>query len=63
VLGSYRNEGDRGGGILSVFGAGWRVCRAHCTEFWVGSVVQFGDCSLVVVNVYIPPVTSPWAPA
>lgn len=63
MSGSYREEGGRGGGILSVFGEGWVVGREFATEFWVGSVLSFSQCTIIVINVYIPPTTSPFAPA
>ncbi len=63
VVGSYRGVEEQGGGILTVVGEAWRVLQDACREFWVGIVVEHAACKVGVVNVYIPPTTSAYAPA
>ena len=55
--------GGRGGGILTVLGKGWRVLRSSTNPYWVGTVARFHRCTICIVNVYIPPATSRYAPS
>jgi hypothetical protein len=45
-----------------VIGGDWTVSREIVRDFWVGCVLSFEHCVLILVNVYIPPSTSPHAP-
>lgn len=62
MVGSYRKGDERGGGILTVVGEDWKLISETCTDFWVGCVIQYNDCRVLIINVYIPPTTSPYAP-
>ncbi len=62
MVGSFRDGVDSGGGILTIVGQDWRIVCQISTYYWVGTVISFGDCTICIVNVYIPPTTSPYAP-
>ena len=51
-----------GGGLATVLGASWKVLTSASTEYFIGVVFERPGGRYTVVNVYLPPVTSAYAP-
>ena len=61
IAASLRDEGQKGG-IVTVVTPPWTIAAQITCKYFVGTRVVHGSIILIVINVYIPPVTSSYGP-
>jgi hypothetical protein len=59
---STERVGRRDGGICMVIGGGWEVVAQVQEKYYVGAVIKSEKGNVVILNVYVPPYSSPFAP-
>ena len=62
IVGVFREFGERGG-ILTVIREDWEMVGCESRVFWAGVVVRRAGCTVCIVNAYIPPRSSSFAPS